>query len=45
MFQKNVFEKITTHILYSMAFFPENCAVYEVMRENMVEPDSPQMTI
>jgi len=24
---------------------PENRAVYEIKRENMVEPDMPQMTI
>ena len=26
-------------------FFPENWAVYEIMSKNMVEPDTPQMTI
>jgi hypothetical protein len=29
-----------THILYS-----ENCALYEIMWKNIVEPDRPQMTI
>ena len=37
-------EKIETHILYSIFFF-ENCAVYEIMWKNVVEPDRPQMTI
>jgi len=26
-------------------FFLENCAVYEIMWKNMVQPDRPQMTI
>jgi len=26
-------------------FFPENSAVYEIMWENMVQPDRPQVTI
>ena len=26
-------------------FPPENCAVYEVMWKNMLEPDRPQMTL
>ena len=25
-------------------FFPENCAVYEIMSKNMVEPEGPKMT-
>jgi hypothetical protein len=44
MFQANVVEKIKTHILFSITF-SENRDVYEVMWKNMVEPDSPQMTI
>jgi hypothetical protein len=39
-----VVEKIKTHILYSIAF-SENRAVYEIMWQNMVEPDRPQMAI
>jgi hypothetical protein len=26
-------------------FFFENCAIYEIMWKNMVQPDRPQMTI
>jgi len=39
-----VVAKIKTHILCSIPFFSENCAIYEIMWENMVEPDGPQMT-
>jgi hypothetical protein len=28
-----------------MFYFFENCAVYEIMWKNMVQPDRPQMTI
>ena len=45
MFQTKVVEKIKTHILCSVSFFSENRAVYEIMWENIVEPDRPQMTI
>ena len=46
MFQTKVVQKITTHILCSIHFFPENRAVYEIMWEkNMVEPDRSQMII
>jgi hypothetical protein len=31
MFQTIVVEKIKTHILYSVTFFRENRAVYEIM--------------
>jgi hypothetical protein len=34
-----------THILCSITFFPENRAIYEIMWKNVVEPDSPQITI
>jgi hypothetical protein len=44
MFQTKVVEKIKTHILWSVTFFSENSAVYEIIRKNMVEPDRPQMT-
>jgi hypothetical protein len=33
-----------THILCSINF-SENRAVYEIMWKNMVEPDTPQMTM
>jgi len=38
MFQAKVVEKIKTQILYSVTF-SENRAVYEIMRENMIERD------
>jgi hypothetical protein len=44
MLQTKVVEKIKTHVLRSV-FSPENCAVYERMGKNKVEPDRPQMTI
>jgi len=45
MFQTKVVEKIKTHILYEIAFFSENRAVYEIMWKNTVDPDRRQMTI
>jgi hypothetical protein len=39
-----VVEKTKVHFLCSITF-SENRAVYEIMWKNMVEPDSPQMTI
>ena len=45
MFLTKVVEKIKTHILCSITFFSENCAIYEIMWKNMVESDRPQMTI
>jgi hypothetical protein len=45
MFQTKVVEKIKTHILCSVTFFPKNRAVYEIMWKNTVQPDRPQMTI
>jgi hypothetical protein len=45
MFQTEVVEKVKTHMLFSVLFFSENRAVYEIMWKNMVEPDRPQMTI
>ena len=46
VFQVKFVEKLRTHILCSITFlFSENRAVCEVMCENTVEPDSPQMTI
>jgi len=45
MFQTKVVEKMKTYILCPVTFFPENCAVCEIMWENTVQPDRPQMTI
>jgi hypothetical protein len=44
IFQTKVVDEIKTHILSSVTF-SENHAFYEIMWENMVEPDRPQMTI
>ena len=44
MFQTNIVEKATTHILYSVSFSGD-CAVCKEMWKNIVEPDRPQMTI
>jgi hypothetical protein len=44
MFQSKVVEKIKTHFKFNN-FFSENRAVYEIMWENMVQPDRPQMAI
>jgi len=45
MFQAEVVEKIETHILCSVTFFPENRAFYEIMWKIVVERVRPQMTI
>jgi len=45
MFHTNVEDKIKTHISYSIIFFPENYALYEIMWKNMARPDRPQMAI
>jgi hypothetical protein len=42
MFQTKVVDKIKTHIC-SITFF-ENHAICEIMWQNMIEPDRPQMT-
>jgi hypothetical protein len=42
--QTLVVEKIKKHISFLITFF-KNSAIHEIMWENMVEPDSPQMTI
>jgi hypothetical protein len=42
---EKVVEKIETHILCSVTFFSENLAIYEVMWNNMVQPDRPQIAI
>jgi hypothetical protein len=41
MFQIKVVEEIKTHILCPI-IFSENCAVYEIMSKNIVEPERPQ---
>ena len=39
-------EKIKTHILCSVTFFPpENCAIYGIILKNKVERGRPQMTV
>ena len=46
MVQTEVVEKAKTHFLYSVTFsFFENNAVYEIMCQNNVQSDTPQMTI
>jgi len=42
---KSCTENKNTHFLCTITFFPKNCAVCEIMWENMVEPDRPQMVI
>ena len=44
-FRQKVVEKNETHILFSVTFFPENRAVYEIRRKNIVEPGRPPMTV
>jgi hypothetical protein len=43
MFQMKVLGNIKTHIL--CCIFPESRAVYDIMSNNVVEPERPQMTI
>jgi len=45
MFQKNVVEKIKTHILRSITFFSDSRTIYEIMWKNMAERGRPQMTV
>jgi len=45
MFRTKVVEKIRRNILCSVKFFSENCAVYEIVGENMAEPELAQMAI
>ena len=45
MYQTKVVQKIKRRILMFNNFFYENCAVYEILWKNMVEPDGSQMTI
>jgi hypothetical protein len=40
MFLTKVVEKIKAHIFYSLTFF-ENCAIYEIMWKNTMEPGKP----
>jgi hypothetical protein len=43
MFQTKDAQKIKTHILCSITFFFENCALLEIMWENMVKLDKTQL--
>jgi len=46
MFQTKVVQKIKTHTLWSIFFFPQkNRAVYEIMWKNIAQRGRPQMTI
>ena len=42
IFKTKVLENQNTHVQY---FFSENCAIYEIMWKNMVQPDRPQMKL
>ena len=44
IFQAKVVEKLKTHILCSITYF-ENRAIYEIIRKNMVAPDTPYTTM
>ena len=45
MFQTKLEKKIKTHFIVKKIYSVENCDVYEIMWENIVQPDTPQMTI
>jgi len=45
MFQTKFVEKVTTHVVYSLALFTRRGAVCELLLKNMVEPDRPQMAM
>ena len=45
MFEPKLLEKLKTHILDSITFFPENRVVYEIMYKNIVELDGPHIKI
>ena len=45
MFETKFVNKITTHMSCSVSFFPENHAVYKIMRKNILELDRSRMTI
>jgi hypothetical protein len=40
-----VAEKSNTHILCSITYYTKNCAIYEIMWKNIVEPNRRLMTI
>ena len=42
IFQTRLVEKIKTYILYSINFFSENLAIYEITWKNLVQSDRPQ---
>ena len=43
-FRQNLYRK-SKHMFYVQQLSPENHAMYEIMRKNMVDPDRPQMTV
>ena len=45
MFQAKFIEKTKSPLFVFSYFFPRNPAVYEIMWENLVQQDRPQMTI
>jgi len=45
MFQTNVVEKIKTLSRFNNFFFSENRAIYELMWQNMVQPERPHMAL
>jgi hypothetical protein len=45
MFQTKFVGKIKTDILYSVTYFFRNCAMNDVMYENIVDPDKQQMAL
>jgi len=45
MIQIRIVEKIKTNNLHTINFFPEICAVYEIMWKNTVQPDRQQMRL
>jgi hypothetical protein len=45
MFLTKYVEKIKTCVFMSNNYFPETCAIFEMMWKNVVQPDRPQITI
>ena len=45
MFETKFAKKIETYFMFGKFFFVENHAVYEIVWENIVEPDMSQMKI
>jgi len=45
MFRAKFVEKIETHTLCSLNYFPKIVPLYEKIWKNMVKPDRPQITI